>query len=42
MIHKDSTKEFLLEFSSIKELKEFDFISIGLKPLKREKLKKEK
>ena len=38
MIHKDSTKEFLLEFSSIKELKEFDFISIGLKPYKRENI----
>ena len=38
MIHKDSTKEFLLEFSSIKELKKFDFISIGLKPLKRENI----
>tara|TARA_A100000164_G_C21883599_1_gene761536 strand:- start:332 stop:802 length:471 start_codon:yes stop_codon:yes gene_type:complete len=38
MILKDSTKEFLLEFSSIKELKNFDFISIGLKPLKKENI----
>ena len=38
MIHKYSTKEFLLDFSSIKELKKFDFISIGLKPLKRENI----
>ena len=38
MILKDSTKEFLLEFSSIKELKKFDFLSIGLKPLKRENI----
>ncbi len=38
MIYKDSTNEFLLEFFSIKELKEFDFISIGLKPLKRENM----
>ena len=38
MILKDSTREFLLEFSSIKELKKFNFISIGLKPLKRENI----
>ena len=38
MIHKDSTKEFLLEFSSIKELNKFDFLSIGLKPLQRENI----
>ena len=36
MFLKDSTNEFLLEFSSIKELKNFDFLSIGLKPLKKE------
>ena len=38
MIFKDSKKQFLLEFSSIKELKNFDFISIGLKPLKKENI----
>ena len=38
MILKDSTKEFLLEFSSIKELRKFDFISIGLKPLKKKNI----
>ena len=38
MILKDSTKEFLLKFSTIKELKNFDFISIGLKPLKKENI----
>ena len=38
MILKDSTKEFLLDFSSIKELKKFDFISVGLKPLKRKNI----
>ena len=38
MILKDSTREFLLEFSSIKELKKFDFISVGLKPLKRKNM----
>ena len=38
MILKHSTKEFLLDFSSIKELKNFDFISIGLKPLKKENI----